>query len=463
VSPKLSVVIPAYNAAQLVADAVASIRAQGLADMEILLVDDGSTDDTAAVARSLSVSVLAQPDRINRGPAAARNLGIRASSAGYLAFLDVDDEWPPDAIPYLLASLENDRALQVALGHVQCFICEPGDSSAYREHGPPFVTFLLGAAVYRRAVFEHVGLFDEALREGEDVDWFMRAREAAVEIRVHPQTTLHYRRRPGSITYGRGAELRTLARMLERSIARRRAANVGAAESLPPLARASSASVSVVVAVRNGERYLAEALESILAGELLPSEILVVDGGSTDRSVRIAEAFPSVRVVAQKGSGIANAYNQGIQEARGDLLAFLSYDDRWDSRKLALQIRHMEAHGECDCVVSRVRHFLEPGETPPEGFRRNLLDEDRPAFIMETLLARRRVFERVGGFDPSFTVAEDVDWFARAKDAGVRIDVLPDVLVQKRVHSANTSLNARDNDAQLLRAARASVRRKRLL
>jgi glycosyltransferase involved in cell wall biosynthesis len=458
VAPKLTIVIPVFDGENFLPRAVECVRRQDLVDSEIVVVDDGSRDRTADVARALAVTLIRQE---NAGPAAARNRGIRASSSEYVTFLDVDDEWPAGAVGYLLTNLERDRSVDVALGHAQCLVQPDPDSSTEDEHGPPFVSFLLGAAVYRRSVFERVGALDESLREGEDVDWFMRARELGVQIKVYPRTTLRYRRRPGSITYGRAAEGLTLARMLKRSIARRRSTETGDAASLPALEIAGRSAVTVIVAVRNGERFLAEALGSILGGEVVPDEILVVDGGSTDATPRIAETFALVKVVAQEGCGIAAAYNQGIRAARSDLIAFLSHDDRWDPRKLALQIRHLETNAVCDAVVSKVRHFLEPGETPPSGFRSNLLEEDRPAFIVETLLARRRAFERVGVFDPSFSVAEDVDWFARARDAGLRIDVLPEVLVHKRVHSANTSLNAAENDHQLLRAARAAVKRKR--
>jgi GT2 family glycosyltransferase len=91
----------------------------------------------------------------------------------------------------------------------------------------------------------------------------------------------------------------------------------------------------------------------------------------------------------------------------------------------------------------------------------NLLTERPPAFIMETLVARRRAFERVGVFDTSYHVAEDVDWFARAKDAGLVIEVVGEVLLHKRVHARNASLGAPDNDDLLLRAVRASLLRKR--
>ena len=112
-------------------------------------------------------------------------------------------------------------------------------------------------------------------------------------------------------------------------------------------------------------------------------------------------------------------------------------------------------------TVTMVQHFLDAGTQPPPGFRIDLLDRPVPGFIMEALLVRRGVFAQVGLFDRSFVVSEDTDWFARARDAGVPMAVIPEVLVRKRVHGANSSLNAPSINALLLRALRGSINRRR--
>jgi glycosyltransferase involved in cell wall biosynthesis len=220
-------------------------------------------------------------------------------------------------------------------------------------------------------------------------------------------------------------------------------------------------SVSVIVIVKNGERFLAEALHSIQRQTLPPLEILVVDGGSTDRTAEIARSFAGARYLRQPDSGISNAYNFGIAQAQGELLAFLSHDDLWTPDKLAVQAGYLLAHPVCQYVVSRIRSFLEPGETPLAGFRRELLDETPVAYIMETLLARRGLFEVVGLHDPGLPTAGDVDWYARVFDADVVGHVCEQVLVHKRVHSRNTSLTDTSNNTQLLHALRRSALRKR--
>lgn len=218
--------------------------------------------------------------------------------------------------------------------------------------------------------------------------------------------------------------------------------------------------VSVVLIVRNGETMIGEALASVLRSETKPLEILVIDGHSTDRTAEIAASFPLVRVIPEGGRGIANAYNQGIAAARADIVAFISHDDIWSDGKLDKQLSFMRAHPDLLFTVGMVEHFLD-GDTPPAGFRRELLDRPYPGYIMETLMARKAAFEVVGLFDPKFAVSEDTDWFARARDVGAASAMLPETLVRKRVHSTNSSLNERNINSLLLRALRNSLERKK--
>lgn len=231
--------------------------------------------------------------------------------------------------------------------------------------------------------------------------------------------------------------------------------------SLLPAARENTAALSVIVIVRNGARFIAEALTSIFLSRLQPAEIVVVDGDSSDDTVAIAETFPRVRVWRQTTQGIANAYNEGIEQASGGYLAFISHDDRWMPGKLDRQIAYLESHPETDAVLCQVEHFLEDGLECPPGFRPELLGVARPGWIMEALLARREVFERVGRFDPAFAVSEDSDWFARAVDGGVKLTVLPEMLVRKRVYGGNATLTGARTNPLLLKALRSSIQRKR--
>lgn len=219
--------------------------------------------------------------------------------------------------------------------------------------------------------------------------------------------------------------------------------------------------VSVILVVRNGAEYIADALASVARSHRMPRETLVIDGGSTDATADVVARFPWATLVPQVSRGIASAYNEGVACARGALVAFISHDDIWMDRKLDRQVAHLEAHPEAECCVTLVQHEMIPGMLPPPGFRTELLERPVPGMIMECLVARRSVFERVGAFDPSFATGEDTDWYARARDMGVRIDIIPETMVRKRVHGTNASLGDPGNSALLLRALRRSVERKR--
>jgi glycosyltransferase involved in cell wall biosynthesis len=124
----------------------------------------------------------------------------------------------------------------------------------------------------------------------------------------------------------------------------------------------SRLSVSAVVVVRNGERFLALALGSILSQTRPPDEILVIDGASTDATAEIVRSFAAVTLLQQPGTGLANARNAGIATAAGELIAFLDYDDLWQPRKIEVQAGRLEVDPDLDYCHSHVRLFVRSEE-----------------------------------------------------------------------------------------------------
>ena len=116
--------------------------------------------------------------------------------------------------------------------------------------------------------------------------------------------------------------------------------------------------VSVILPVLNGERFLRQALESVFQQKYDPLEVIVVDAPSTDRSAAIAQSFPGVRVIPQRGDGVAAARNTGIEASSGSLIAFHASDDIWTPDKLRVQVGYMQEHPEVDYSVAHMINFL---------------------------------------------------------------------------------------------------------
>jgi glycosyltransferase involved in cell wall biosynthesis len=207
-----------------------------------------------------------------------------------------------------------------------------------------------------------------------------------------------------------------------------------------------TATVACVVPVHNGERYLAQTLRSILAQTLRPAEVVVVDDGSSDDSAAIAQSFGDpVRVIRQEHRGPASARNRGVAEAHSELVAFLDADDLFHPRKLERQAARFAARPELDVSVCTAENFWEPG-LEAEQARYEALGRTRFAHAFQTTVARRSVFERIGMLAETWLHGDYMEWVTRVSDAGLVIEVLPDVLVSRRMH--RNSLSHRDTDAK---------------
>lgn len=236
VNPSLpvSVIIPVYNGERFVAEALASIINQSTPPQEILVIDDGSTDQTAAIVRHFGASVH-YSYRPNGGPAAARNTGIRLAQGELIAFLDVDDLWTPTSLAQQQACLAANPAAGISLGCLQLLVetSSADERTAFVPWSIPRRIFVLQCAVVRRTVFTQIGLLDEGYGSAEDIDWFMRAREAGITIVTHDRTTVLARRHGQNLTNQQTRAHHDLARALKNSLARRNA-DTGEA-SLPAL------------------------------------------------------------------------------------------------------------------------------------------------------------------------------------------------------------------------------------
>jgi glycosyltransferase involved in cell wall biosynthesis len=221
--------------------------------------------------------------------------------------------------------------------------------------------------------------------------------------------------------------------------------------------------LSIILAVRNGERFLAEAIRSVEAQDYPRYELIVVDGHSTDRTAAIAQGFSGLKFLVQPGRGLAEAWNVGIAQAQSNWLVFLEHDDLWTPDKLRTQISYMRRHPELQFTLSHAQFFLEPGCAWPAGYNPAWLKKPQIGSMLSSLIARRSVFDddQVGKFDESMMHAADMDWFSRAKDRRIPMAYLEETLMLKRVHDSNVTTQVQLNHAELLQVIKRTVDRKR--
>lgn len=220
-----------------------------------------------------------------------------------------------------------------------------------------------------------------------------------------------------------------------------------------------SSLISCIVPVFNGEKYLAEAIESILKQTYKPFEIIIVDDGSTDGTARVADRYvKQIRYLKQPNTGPAAARNLGILAAVGEFVAFLDADDFWHTEKLQRQMVRFHERPELDYCVGYVQNFWIPELAVEEAqFRNHGIDKALPGYVTGTLVVRRNFFDAVGLFNEAMTHADDTDWFLRAAERGTAMELLTDVLLYRRLHQTNLSRgaasNSRDEYLHLLKTA----------
>lgn len=202
--------------------------------------------------------------------------------------------------------------------------------------------------------------------------------------------------------------------------------------------------VSVIIPVFNGEKYLGEAVDSVLSQTDARLEVIIVDDGSTDGTSLVAKAFgPSIRYLYQENAGTAVARNKGIEVANGDFFAFLDADDLWMENKIELQMKALIVNPQVEAVFGHVKQFFSP-ELDEEAKKRLFCPEEPiPGGLPSTMLIRREAFHRVGLFESQWQVGGDVGWILRARDKGLQTIMLPDLIYMRRLHKNNKGITHR--------------------
>jgi glycosyltransferase involved in cell wall biosynthesis len=221
-------------------------------------------------------------------------------------------------------------------------------------------------------------------------------------------------------------------------------------------------SSSVIVPCYNAEAYLQCALESIFSQQRRPDEVIVVDDGSTDGSASIAARYASrIRYHLQPHAGEASARNCGLNLANGEYISFLDADDLWPTKAFSTLHHHLETNPDIDLAYGLVEQFISPELHPTARAGLNCPPGAKAARLCGATLFRRRAFDQVGYFNPSFTLGPIMDWMARFEERGLASGLVNEVVLVRRIHKTNVGIVEKRHRTDYLRILKASLDRRR--
>jgi len=221
-NPLVSVIIPVYNGEQFLAEALESVIGQTYRPLDIIVVDDGSMDRSADIARGYENARYFF--QTHQGLGAALNHGVRRATGMFFSFLDADDLWEKDKMTQQTISFDREPALDMVFGHIQQFFnneLETGDGMI-RPPTASMPGYCKGAMLIRREAFYRVGLFDEQWQIGDFIDWYKRAQDAELKSLMLPDVVLWRRIHSDNMSTGDKEKQQDYVRILKAALDRRR-------------------------------------------------------------------------------------------------------------------------------------------------------------------------------------------------------------------------------------------------
>ncbi len=488
--PRVSVVIPCYRQAEFLPFAVASVLSQGYQDWEIVIVNDGSPDETSRIARDLARANPSRRIRLieqaNGGLAAARNAGVGAARGDLILPLDADDGLAPSFLERTVAAIDASADASIAFTDATYF----GAKTGIWRLGPFDLEHLKTqnraccTSLFRRSVWEQTGGYNANMVLGyEDWDLWIGAAERGFKAVHVPEPLFLYRQRATSMVLrAHGHHRQLMARMVLNHPGayspeeRARSAQLLEAAPLPPrpvdpsprppdagsasmVARDGGAppAVSVVIPCFGQAEYLPFAVSSVALQTFTDWEIVVVDDGSPDDTARVAEELISklpgrrIRLLRRENGGPGAARNAGIATARGRYIVPLDADDALDPTFLEKTIGLLEANPGVSVVGTDGMTFglkttplrAVPLASPQAVARANSLNYCSPY--------RREVWEACGGYDEARTLAgyEDWDFWVGAKERGFAFAHVAEPIFFYRVKEVSLYTKALKSDRHL--------------
>lgn len=457
----VTVVITNYNYAKYVSDAITSCLWQQLPPDEIIVVDDGSTDNSLEIIQQFDgkVRIIKQT---NQGVAEARNNGIAAARFPLIVCLDADDMLGPDFVAALRPALERDRGLGVAYSGLR-FIDEYSHDTGFSatkpfswelqaKGGVPPTTCIPSGSMFRKSMWERCGGYRQKYAPGEDTEFWVRGLSVGFTAEmVTPETHFWYRGHDGSAS----RTLKYVAIDDNKPWMRDKVYPMAApAYYVPEVRSYLNPVVSVVVPVGPGHEALVEdAIESVIGQTIREWELILIDdtGQKTANfAIPLLKKYPFLKLEGTAGKvGAGLSRNVGIEKAKGQFIVFLDADDwlRNDALDLMLQLH----------VRTGMYVFTDHVEVHSDGkqFNRSVMDYDRKVYqqnqVMHsvTALVPTEWARKVGGFDPSLIGWEEYDFYMKLAVLGLCGTLLRQPVLYYRIDSGKRRIISYKNSDKL--------------
>jgi glycosyltransferase involved in cell wall biosynthesis len=459
---RVAVIIPNHNYAHYIKAAVESVLNQIYPPDEIIIVDDGSTDNSPEMLEELyganpRIRIIAQT---NQGVSAARNNGISAASSDFIVCLDADDKLAPQFIQVLRQALMDDRGLGIGYTGLQLFNDAGGISPTHwppefnweqqcTPNVPP-INCIPSACMFRRDMWERSGGYNQAYAPGEDAELWTRGLSIGFRAaKVTQEPFFHYRWHEDSASRQR----KYVATDTWHPWMKDLQYPMGAPATNPPLVRSySDPAVSVIIPVGPyHENYLSSALDSLLGQTARNWEVIAIldTDGDVSNLKRIYPFVKWIRMDPDKRHGAGAARNAGLAVARAPLVLFLDADDYLMPTALAeMGEAYSGAEGRyiyTDWLAIRdgeMSRYDVPEYDPLAWF-------ERGQHAITVLMARKDALD-INGFDETMNGWEDWDFFVKCAVAGIHGKRLPEALLVYRMDTGTRRETSLENAHELL-------------
>ena len=222
--------------------------------------------------------------------------------------------------------------------------------------------------------------------------------------------------------------------------------------------------VSAIIPVYNGEKYLSEAIESLLDQSYQPIEILIVDNGSTDKSAQIAQSYlPKIQYYYLPEPNGIKAKNFGITQSKGQFISFLDADDIWEKDKTHLQLAAFKQEPTLDAVFGLVQQFISPELDSSLKQKYKFSNELMRGYHQSAMLIKREALFKVGLFNETWEVGEFLDWYQRSQEMKLKLSLLNSIVFNRRLHPSNMGITKKHSRHDYLKILKTGLDRRRTI